>query len=303
MTTIANTAVVLVAILHFGFSSSSRCSCGPSPWAFALSAPRPISPRLRRRSPRIRACTTASSQPGSDGVSFSVTREPRSKFFSSAASSSPAYSAVLPPAARSSGSRRCPARWPSRSYCWGERPLSAERGDLGEKVFRIDRLDYVVLGALADAPHPVGFQFFAGAHDHGDVLGGLVARDGARRLEPVGSRHDDVHQDQVRLLGLRLGDPLVAVLRGHALIALLAQHFQQELAVGGGIIDDQDLLDWHGKLSRELDRNRRPRRQFITPRTPSQYKPRSAITAPSRRVPASPRRRSRAAPRPPGWAP
>src|SRR5437899_11100593 len=119
-------------------------------------------------------------------------REPRSRFFSSPASSLPAYSADLPGAARSSGCRRYPARWRSPSCCWSDRHLlSAERGDLGEKVFRIDGLNNVVLGALADAPDPVRIQFLAGAHDHGDVLGGVVARDGARRGDQA---HDgDIH--------------------------------------------------------------------------------------------------------------
>src|SRR6267378_100671 len=230
-------------------SSSSRCSSGPSPWAFALSARRPISPKPRRRSRRIRACTTASSRSVSGGVSLSAARGPRSRFSSSAASSSPAYSAVLPRAERFSGCRRSPAPWRSPWYCRRKRAGSAERGDLGEKLLRIDGLDDVVPRSLSHAPNPVGFQFLAGAHDHRDVLGGFVARDGARRLEPVGAGHDDVHQDQVRHLALRLGDALVAVLRSHALVTLLAQHLQQELAVGGRIVDDQDLLDWHGKLS------------------------------------------------------
>src|SRR5262249_2284426 len=74
----------------------------------------------------------------------------------------------------------------------------------------------------------------------------FVVGDRARRLEPVGAGHDDVHEHQVWLLALRLGDPFVAVVRGHALVALLGQRLDEELAVRGGVVDDQDLLDWHG---------------------------------------------------------
>src|SRR4051794_26069016 len=63
------------------------------------------------------------------------------------------------------------------------RAPSAECCDLREEVRLIYGLGDVVARALAHAPDLVGLLALARAQDHGNVLGGLVARERARGLE------------------------------------------------------------------------------------------------------------------------
>src|SRR4029077_12779771 len=124
-------------------------------------------------------------------------------------------------------------------------PTLAQRSDFRQQVLLVDRLEDVVPRALADAPYLVGFLVLAGAQYHRDALRRLVARDDARRLVAVHPRHDHVHQDHVRLLRLRLLDRLLAAPGEAALVAVPHQHLAEGVAVGGRIVDDEDLSDGH----------------------------------------------------------
>src|SRR5215472_7863056 len=75
--------------------------------------------------------------------------------------------------------------------------LLPQRRDLRDQRVDVDRLEHVVARALAQPPQAVGRAVLGGADEHGDVARRFVARDGARRLEAVGARHDDVHEDEV----------------------------------------------------------------------------------------------------------
>src|SRR5262252_10276366 len=125
----------------------------------------------------------------------------------------------------------------------------AQRRYLRQQVLLVDRLEDVVLGPLADSPDLVGLLVLAGAQDHGDVLRLLVAGDDAGRLVPVHLGHDDVHQDQVRLLRLRLGDRLLSARGEAAAVAVPREHVGKRGAVGGGVVDDEDFPDRHGAHS------------------------------------------------------
>jgi hypothetical protein len=65
------------------------------------------------------------------------------------------------------------------------------------------------------------------------------------RLETALAGHHHVHQDEVGLELLRLGEPVVGVFRRGDFEAVLRQQIAQELAVGGRVVDDQDVLDGH----------------------------------------------------------
>src|SRR5258708_31144613 len=95
----------------------------------------------------------------------------------------------------------------------------------------VDRLHQIIDRALPQTPDAVGFLLSSGADDHRYVPGRLVAGDGARRLVSVRAGHDDIHQNEVRLLALRLGDRLVSAFGGHALAAGPGELLPQELAV------------------------------------------------------------------------
>ena len=136
--------------------------------------------------------------------------------------------------------------------------LAQAFGQRGE----IDRLGDIVLGALAHAPQLVCFLALGGADDDGDVLGGLVARQRAGGLEAVGSGHHHVHDDEVGLDLLGAFDALVAAFRGTDLVAGTLQKLGHEVALGGGVVDNQDVFDGHdGSLAKgcPLSRGRRDR--------------------------------------------
>ena len=78
--------------------------------------------------------------------------------------------------------------------------VSVEGLDLGHQLVGVDGLDDVVAGALAHAPHLVGFLVLAGAHDHRHIDEARVASDRSRQLKAILARHHHVHQDQVRLV-------------------------------------------------------------------------------------------------------
>src|SRR5712691_5734801 len=114
MTTIANTAVALVAILHFGFLVLEMFL-----WT------RPLGLRTFGTTPDFaRASKALAANQGlyngfvATGLGWGLVLGDAGtsiKIFFSAASSSPAYSAALRRAARSSGPRRFPAPWRSCS--------------------------------------------------------------------------------------------------------------------------------------------------------------------------------------------
>src|SRR5690606_25126091 len=58
----------------------------------------------------------------------------------------------------------------------------------------LDRLGEVVPGALALAPHPVGFLVLGCHYDHRDTGGFRILGQLTGRLEAVEAGHDDVHQ-------------------------------------------------------------------------------------------------------------
>src|SRR5665213_3661527 len=100
---------------------------------------------------------------------------------------------------------------------------SAERLDLGQELFAVDRLDHVVARALAHAPDLVGLLALRRAQDHRYCARLGVAADRACRLESVQSRHHDVHQDEVGLQQARLEDGVLAIVAGDDLVARLRQ--------------------------------------------------------------------------------
>src|SRR5512143_1730223 len=76
------------------------------------------------------------------------------------------------------------AVWNSRrlNFLAMPRRRSAERLDLRQQVFRLDRLHEIGLRPLPHAPDLVGFLALGGAHDDRNVLGGIFLGDHAGRL-------------------------------------------------------------------------------------------------------------------------
>src|SRR6185436_18736218 len=168
-----------------------------------------------------------------------------------------------PPAGRPATPRRPPARraatrWPRLWRSAGAprgragnpegrygQPL-AQRRDLREQLGRLDRLHHVVLGPLAHPPDLVGLLSLGAADDDRDVLGRFVGRQRARRLEAVLARHHHVHEDEVGLRLLHLGERLFGAGGAGHLVAGLGQHVGEVLAVRRRVVYYENRLDRHG---------------------------------------------------------
>src|SRR5437773_5547170 len=233
--------------------SGVRTVCSP-PRKAAKSTTLASTPRMFAR-PRYQALVSGTLENSGSG--------------SISAASSSLSSQLPPPACTPNREVGSASVWASRnlwaSPCWNSRKLICfatasrlfDRRDLREQILRVDRFHQVILRALAHPPDAIGFLVLARDDDDGDVLGRLVARDGTRRLEAIGTRHDHVHQDEIGPLRLRLGDCLITVLRRLDLVPLLGQRFHEKLPVGRRVIHDQDLLYGHGHLLR-YERARAP---------------------------------------------
>src|SRR5258706_1967900 len=120
-----------------------------------------------------------------------------------------------------------------------------ERLDLFEQLGLVERLGHVVLRALAKAPDLVGLLVLGRADDHRDMLGRLLARDRAGRLESVEAGHHHVHEDEIGLLALRALDRLFAAIDQQHLVAALFENALHERALGGRIVHHHYFLDGH----------------------------------------------------------
>src|SRR5574343_413822 len=136
-------------------------------------------------------------------------------------------------------------------YSWKSRRLVLraialwQRRDALQQLLGIQRLDQIIDRPLAQPPDLVGFLPLGGAHDDRDSLGFLVAGQGTRCLVAVEAGHHNIHQDQIRLAGLGLGDSRFAIFRGSNLITGLGQQINRKKALGGRIIDNENILDGH----------------------------------------------------------
>src|SRR6185503_2005092 len=119
--------------------------------------------------------------------------------------------------------------WNSRSPERLAIALSA-RLYLFDQLGLVERLGHVILRALAKAPDLVGLLVLGRADDDRDVLGRLLARDRAGRLESVESRHHHVHEDEVGLVALRALDRLFAAVDEQHLVAALLENALHERA-------------------------------------------------------------------------
>src|SRR6185312_5195220 len=136
-------------------------------------------------------------------------------------------------------------RWPCFSW---ERFLlirSSLRGqvlaDVGDQILLADRLHQHVLGALAEAPHAVGFHVLGGDDHHRDGTGLRIPGEAAGGLEAVHAGEDHVHQDKIRLVLLRGGDARLGGARRSDLVPRPLQRAGKNLHVGGRIVDDEDM--------------------------------------------------------------
>src|SRR4029453_7887478 len=121
----------------------------------------------------------------------------------------------------------------------------ADRSDLLEELVAIHRLHDVVARALPHSPDLVGLLALRRAQDDGNGAGIRIAADGARRLDPVQSRHHDVHEDQVGLQQLRLENGIFAVVTRDDLVTGLGQHVVQYMSLRRRVVDDENLADRH----------------------------------------------------------
>src|SRR5258708_14067019 len=123
--------------------------------------------------------------------------------------------------------------------------IAYQRLDPLEQVTLRQRLDDVVLRALAQGPDPVRVLILGGADDDRYVAGFLLPRDGAGGLEPVQARHHDIHQDEIGLLGFRTLDGGLARGDEQHLVTALLQQPLHEATVRGRIVDHHDSLHRH----------------------------------------------------------
>src|SRR5438552_11333890 len=112
-------------------------------------------------------------------------------------------------------SRVASSCWKARRSSFAARAIaihapSAESGDLREQFLSLHRFHNVVARTLPESPDLVGLLALGGAQNDRDRAGGRVPADCARGLEAVQARHDDIHQDQVRLDRLRLENGVFA---------------------------------------------------------------------------------------------
>ena len=120
----------------------------------------------------------------------------------------------------------------------GERRRDPRLEDRG-----IDGLGQVVGGAHLEAADGAVQLVDAGDHDDRQVPQGRIVGDRRERLVAVHDRHDDVEQDHVdrRLLGIAQPiERLLTVLRIDGLVPDPPQQPAEQLAVEGGVVDDED---------------------------------------------------------------
>src|SRR5690606_14768164 len=122
-----------------------------------------------------------------------------------------------------------------------------------QQGFFVDRLGQVVLGALALAPDLVGFLILGGNDDHRDVAGFGVLGQLTSRLKTIETRHDDVHQDRIRLLLTGQSHAIGAVFRFQYLVTVLFQHGGQLVHLGWGVINNQNSSHGVSQYRRDVE--------------------------------------------------
>ena len=85
----------------------------------------------------------------------------------------------------------------------------------------------------------------AAANDDRYMTGGGITRNGTRGLKTILSRHDYIHQDQVRRMLSYALDGGIAIFCSSNRVAIRRQQFGQKMAFSWGIIDNQYVLDGH----------------------------------------------------------
>src|SRR5450830_362922 len=92
--------------------------------------------------------------------------------------------------------------------------LSRYRTDLCHQVVRVDRLDDIVASTLAQCPDTIRLLRLDAADHYGNMVQIRITRNLTCDLKTVFSRHDDVHQNQMRLEQPYLVERHISILRG-----------------------------------------------------------------------------------------
>ena len=99
---------------------------------------------------------------------------------------------------------------------------------------------YQPASTLALAPDLVGLLVLGGDDDHRNGAGFRVLGQLTGRLEAVQARHDDVHQDDVRLFLASQGHAIGAIFGLEYLMRMLFQHCGQLVHLGRRVINNQN---------------------------------------------------------------
>src|SRR6185436_8544854 len=101
----------------------------------------------------------------------------------------------------------------------GLRPPREQRLDLRQQARQLDGLRVEVVAT--HAPRPLGILGHGVRReaDHGDAGRAVPGLDSPGRLPAVEHRQSQIHEDEIRLVGARLRDALLAVRRGRDLVA------------------------------------------------------------------------------------
>ena len=119
--------------------------------------------------------------------------------------------------------------------------MDAEVGaDAGEDFARLRRFGHVVDGARREALDLVGGLGERGHEDDGDVARFGLRLEAAAGLNAVEVRHEDVHQDQVRLVFGRQAQRARAVRGGHDPVAVARDDVAEHLEAHGIVVHQQD---------------------------------------------------------------
>jgi hypothetical protein len=121
-------------------------------------------------------------------------------------------------------------------------------GDLDREAVHVVGLLDEGLGAVLERPLLVGLEGLA-RHDDRLDRGGLgIALEPVEQSEPVEAGHEDVEDEQLRLLGLDDGLGLEAVLDEQGAVAGVLEELEREPSDDGVVVHDDDLSGHGGRI-------------------------------------------------------
>ncbi len=114
------------------------------------------------------------------------------------------------------------------------------RLDAGQQHREVDRLDHVVVGAVAERHHHVLGLVLGGRHDHRQLEVRVAAADRLEHVDAGQAGHHPVEHHQIGPLAADQVERGGAVVGGQHLVAAAFEAAREQVAVVGGVVDNQD---------------------------------------------------------------